>query len=108
MAVVPLIAEHIEIRPGYSGGRPRIKGHRITVADIVIWHIDNEDSLDAIIDKYPQLTLADLHAALAYYYDHRDEIRQRISDDEAFAEEMARSENVTRWNKSGDDDSDSS
>ena len=31
---------------------------------------------------------ADVYAALAYYHDHREEIRRQIREDEAFAREM--------------------
>jgi hypothetical protein len=34
------------------------------------------------------LTLGDVHAALAYYFDHREEIDKRIGDDRAFADAM--------------------
>jgi len=33
---------------------------------------------DEIVDHYPTITLADVHAALAYYWDHRDEIERAI------------------------------
>ena len=36
------------------------------------------------------ITLADIYAALAYYYDHKEEIDQRSKEDEAFVEEMRR------------------
>lgn len=38
-------------------------------------------SPDEIIASYPSLTLSDIHAALAYYYDHRDEIDARAVED---------------------------
>ena len=31
---------------------------------------------DDIVEAHPHLTLADVHAALAYYYDHPDAIRR--------------------------------
>ncbi len=75
---VPVIAEHIEITPGTCGGKPRIAGHRITVQNIVICHERMGLSPDEIVAAYPTITLADVHAALAYYFDHVDEIRQDI------------------------------
>ncbi|MFN6273545.1 MAG: DUF433 domain-containing protein, partial [Microcystis sp.] len=33
-------------------------------------------------------TLADVYAALSYYHDHLEEIRQQITDDDTFAKEM--------------------
>jgi uncharacterized protein (DUF433 family) len=78
--------EHIVATPGTCGGKPRIAGHRIRVQDIAILHEDYGYSPDEILSYYPSLTLADIHAALAYYFDHREAIRQDISDDEAFVE----------------------
>jgi uncharacterized protein (DUF433 family) len=84
--------EHIEITPGICGGKPRIAGHRISVQDIVVWHERMGMSPDEIAATYPSITLADVHAALAYYFDHRDEIRARIrADDEYVAEMRAKS-----------------
>jgi len=45
-------------------------------------------SPDEIVDRYPTLTLSDVYAALAYYHDHLEEIRQQIREDETFASEM--------------------
>ena len=74
---------HIECTPGIAGGKPRIKGHRITVQNIAIWHERLGNSADEISTEYG-LTLSEIHAALAYYFDHRDEIDQRIVEEEAF------------------------
>jgi len=47
-------------------------------------------SPDEIVHAYPTITLADVYAALAYYWDHRDEIEQRVEAEEAFAAELIR------------------
>jgi len=47
-------------------------------------------SPDEICDAYPGLSLAQVHAALGYYYDHRDEILAEIKADEEFVEEFKR------------------
>jgi uncharacterized protein (DUF433 family) len=65
------------------GGRPRIAGHRIRVQDVVLW-TEQGQSPDEIVSSFPQLSLADVHAALTFYYDHRDEIDSQIRDDDAF------------------------
>ncbi len=75
--------KHIEATPGICGGQPRIAGHRIRVQDVVLW-AEQGQSPDEIVSSFPQLSLADVHAALTYYYDHREEIDQQIRDDEAF------------------------
>jgi len=84
----PLIAEHIAVTPDVCGGRPRIAGHRIRVQDIALWHERWGYSAEEIVSRYPQLTLADVHAALAYYYDHRDDIKQHIHDAETLVRTM--------------------
>lgn len=90
MTQVSVISEHIEITPGVCGGKPRIAGHRIRVQDIVIWHEMMGLSPDEIIYHYPSITLADVYAALAYYHDHLEEIRQNIQESEEFAQELAK------------------
>ncbi len=72
MAIV--LREHIEIVPRAGGRKPRIKGSRSRVQDVAIWHGKPGLSPDEIVQEYPQLSLADVHAALAYYWDHRDEL----------------------------------
>ncbi len=84
----PLIAEHVVITPGVCGGKARVKGHRITVQHIVVWHERGGMSPDEIASRHPGLTLADVYAALTYYHDHRDEIRASITADELFADNL--------------------
>lgn len=79
--------EHIELTPDTVGGKPRIRGRRLTVQDIAIWHERLGKSVDEIATDY-DLTLADVHAALAYYFDHREEIDARMAEDRAFAEAL--------------------
>lgn len=79
--------EHIEVTPGVSGGKPRITGHRITVQDVAIWHERLGKSADEIATEYG-LTLAEVHAALSYYFDHRVEIDRSIAEGEAFADSL--------------------
>ena len=78
---------HIEATPGIAGGKPRIAGHRITVQNVAIWHERLGMGADEIAEEYG-LTLAEIHAALAYYFDHREEIDRSIADGEAFAEQL--------------------
>jgi uncharacterized protein (DUF433 family) len=90
MTQIPTIASHIEITPGTCGGKPRIAGHRIRVEDIVVWHDRMGDSADEIVGRFPQLTLADVYAALAYYHDHREKIDADMEEGEKLVEEMRR------------------
>jgi uncharacterized protein (DUF433 family) len=75
--------------PDTCGGKPRIADHRITVQNIAIWHDRLGWSADEIADEY-DLELADIYAALAYYFSHREEIDRSIQKTRAFAEEVRR------------------
>lgn len=84
----PVITEHIVATPGICGGKPRIAGHRIKVQHVAIWHERMGMTPAQIVADYPQLSLGKVHAALAYYYDHREEIEKHIEDDEKFVADM--------------------
>jgi uncharacterized protein (DUF433 family) len=88
--VTPHPVEHVVSTPGTCGGKPRIAGSRIRVQDVAVWHEAWGQSPEEIVTSFPQLTLAQVHAALAYYYDHREEIRQQMRDAEAFVEAFKR------------------
>jgi len=75
--------------PDICGGTPRIAGHRITVQNIAIWHDRLGWSADEIASEY-DLELADIYAALAYYFAHREEIDQSIREGKALVEAMRR------------------
>lgn len=66
---------HISIDPGVCSGRPRIAGTRIRVMDVVSAYKEGTSpaELEDYFDSRP-LTPAEIHSALAYYYDHKDEI----------------------------------
>ena len=80
---------HIEITPGICGGKPRVSGHRITVQQIVIWHDRMGKSADEIATEY-DLELSDVYAALAYYFDHREDLDKAIEESRSWIEEMKR------------------
>jgi len=61
---------------------------RITVADVATWYERMGMSPDEIVSEYPSITLSDVHAALAYDFDHRDEVDRGIRDGEEFAEKL--------------------
>jgi hypothetical protein len=45
---------------------------------------------DEIVSHIPTITLADVHSALAYYFDHVQEIQEEMQADRAYAEEFRR------------------
>jgi uncharacterized protein (DUF433 family) len=78
---------HIEATPGVCGGKPRIAGRRITVQNVAVWHERMGKCADEIAAEY-DLTLADVYAALTYYFDHREEIDAALRAEDEAAEAM--------------------
>ena len=95
--MLPVIAEHIEIAPGSAGGEARIAGCGIKVRDVVIWHEKMGLSPREIVSRHPMLSLSDVHAALAYYYDRQAEIEQQIAGEPI--EPMSKEEWLTSLRK---------
>src|SRR5437879_2438046 len=58
-------------------GIPRIEGTRLKVRLLVIQAIVNGWSAEELKWQFPQLTMAQVYAALAYYYEHEDEMNQQ-------------------------------
>ena len=58
----------ITIEPGKRGGRPCIRGMRISVYDILGWLAAGMTN-DQILEEYPELTVDDIRATLAYAAD---------------------------------------
>ena len=80
---------HIEFSADTRGGKPRIAGTRITVADVVLMHRRLDRALEEIAGTF-DLPLAAVYAAMAYYYDHKNEIDQSLNEEEALAEAFKR------------------
>ncbi len=82
-------SSQIETRPNRDA-QPRayIAGTRIRVQDIFSLSEREGKTPDEIAAAFPHLTLAQIHAALAYYFDHQDEIKREIREDEAFVAAM--------------------
>ena len=59
----------------HSNGVPTIEGTGIRVKDIATAYEHSGYDPDEITQLYPDLTLSDVHRALAYYYDHISEFR---------------------------------
>jgi uncharacterized protein (DUF433 family) len=76
---------HIAQKPRICGGFPYIQGTRIRVLDVVALHKRGLSPAE-ILDSYDHLSLAHVHSALAYYYDHEDEIEQELDQVRRFAE----------------------
>jgi uncharacterized protein (DUF433 family) len=80
---------HIVVDPEVLGGEPHIAGHRIGVSNVAIWVTCHHAAPEEVAQRY-HLTLGEVHAALAYYYDHKDEIDRGIAETNRRAAEMAK------------------
>ena len=70
---------YITTDPGIAGGRPIIAGTRITV-NCIAGYYQLGMSIDEILDSLRHLTPSQVHSALAYYFDHQDEINADLED----------------------------
>lgn len=77
----------IAINPKVRNGRPYIVGTTVTVADVAIAKIYHGQDADGIADWYG-LTLPQVYAALAYYYDHKAEMDDQVRELLRRAEEL--------------------
>ena len=74
---------NIETDAARCGGQPVVVGTRIRVATVLTCYRQGM-SVEEIVQQYPGLRPADVHDALAYAYDHLDEIESHLAaDDEA-------------------------
>ena len=71
--------------PGVRGGKARIEGTRLCVVDVVYRHKAGLTP-EQIRSEYPDLNLAQIHAALAYYYANTGEIEAEIQRDREWEE----------------------
>jgi uncharacterized protein (DUF433 family) len=81
--MVQTLDAHIVTNLNIRGGKPHIAGHRITVADIVIWHEMKGLSADEIATQH-NISLVNVYAALAYYFDNQHLIEISMNDSERF------------------------
>jgi len=86
--MAPVITKHIESVPGKCGGKPCVAGTRIRVWDVYVHHELQGESADEVIAAFPSLTLANVHAALAYYFDHKAEIDAEMKEADEYVEAM--------------------
>src|SRR5262245_10672309 len=66
---------HIEITPE---GVAMISGTRTKVIEVALDRIAHHWDADEMRRQHPHLSLAQIHAALTYYYDHQEAMDQEI------------------------------
>lgn len=68
---------HIEMN---RDGVAIVSGTTTKVVEIVQDHLAHHWHAEDIHRQYPHLSLAQIHAALTYFYDHQPEMEQEIED----------------------------
>jgi uncharacterized protein (DUF433 family) len=69
-------------------GIPYVEGTRIKVVELVLDHKAYGWSPEELHFQHPQLTLGQIHSALAYYWDHQDELEADMQERMARACEL--------------------
>jgi uncharacterized protein (DUF433 family) len=88
---------HIRKKPGVPA---HLEKHpRTRVSLIVMDYLARGLSPEDIVRHYPYLTLAELHAAMAYYHDHQDEIDAEIRAELDLLENGPANLHSTVWQK---------
>ena len=72
---------------GVLGGKARLEGRRISVYGIGESYVEVGTSPEEIADQL-DISLAEVHAALAYYYEHPDEMATIRDRRDRLAEEL--------------------
>ena len=84
--VTILSIDMIVSNPKIRNGRPIIAGTTLRVQDVAAHHIYRHYTPEELAYQL-QISLAQVHAALAYYYAHKDEIDQQIEEDDRLIRE---------------------
>jgi len=70
------------------GEKAVIAGTRIRIVDVYVWHEVQGKTPREIVAEFPQLTLADIHAAMTYYWDNEELIQSQMKRAEEIAKEV--------------------
>jgi len=83
------VYSHITKQPGIRGGKACIDDTRIAVVDVVAL-LKAGKTPTQMLEVYPSLSLAQVHAALSYYYKNPQEIERVSAEDDAAEAEHER------------------
>jgi uncharacterized protein (DUF433 family) len=81
------VYSHITKIPGVCGGYATIDGHHIRVIDVIYLHKWGY-SQEKMLETYPSLNLAQIYAAISYYYENQSELDEEIRESEEFFDRM--------------------
>jgi len=69
-------------------GIPWISGANTKVVEVVLDKMAHNSRTEEMHEQYPHLSLAQIHAALSYYYEHRDEVDADIERRDRYVENL--------------------
>lgn len=85
----PIIISHIElVDNGFGRLKPVIAGKKITVHEIAAMVAIGGSSVEWVVENF-DLTPAQIHAALSYYYDHQEQIDREIREADEYVRQHA-------------------
>jgi uncharacterized protein (DUF433 family) len=70
---------YVEKREGEPARLERIP--RVRIAQIVMDYLEHGWSVDEMCRQHPYLRLSEAHSAMAYYFDHQEEIHREIAEE---------------------------
>lgn len=79
MSFTATIYPYISVNPEIAGGMPIISGTRISVRSIAGYY-QMGMSVDEILSALSHLRPSQVHSALAYYFDHQEEIEKDLAE----------------------------
>ena len=74
--------------PGVCSGQARIDGTLIKVKHVYVWVEEMGLTPTQVVEQYPHLTRAQVHAALAYYWSHEAEIRTDMEREDRLVDDL--------------------
>jgi uncharacterized protein (DUF433 family) len=74
----PINSERIVTDPAILVGKPVVRGTRIPVS-LIINYIEHGHSGEELLDDYPNLTRADVEAAIAFHQTQTEHVEARAS-----------------------------
>lgn len=85
MALLEIRYQHIVLD---DTGVPLIAGTTMKVIELVLEQRASGWSPEELLTQFPYLSLGKIHSALAYYWDHQEELDHKIASDLAYIDEL--------------------
>jgi uncharacterized protein (DUF433 family) len=88
-AAAKVVYSHVTKQPGVRGGKACVDDTRISIADVAALLKQGFDDRQ-IVERYPALNLAQVHAAISYYYENTAELEADLAEDDGAEDDHER------------------